>query len=150
MSTYTREDTKRLFAELRETDDEQRAAELRETLAQLHLPLVEYLAKRFKDRGEPLDDLVSPLSPLRIDDLDSGAVLVALNGLTSLPTVEDDGQRMAFPVSIAGQEPQQRFPRHLGMRPHSGLSCKSQQIVAVDDHMHGRETPYAPPAVLST
>ena len=56
MSTtqYRREDTKRLFAELRETGD----PALREALAQLHLPLVEYLAKRFKDRGEPLDDLV--------------------------------------------------------------------------------------------
>ncbi len=59
MSTaYTREDTKRLFVELRNTDDEARAAQVREALAQLHLPLVEYLAKRFKDRGEPLDDLV--------------------------------------------------------------------------------------------
>ena len=56
MSTtqYRREDTKRLFAELRQTGD----PALREALAQLHLPLVEYLAKRFKDRGEPLDDLV--------------------------------------------------------------------------------------------
>ena len=51
---YTRDDTKRLFAELRDTGD----AEIREALARLHLPLVEYLAKRFKDRGEPLDDLI--------------------------------------------------------------------------------------------
>jgi RNA polymerase sigma-B factor len=54
MTTYTRADTKRLFAELRETGD----PKIREALAQLHLPLVEYLAKRFKDRGEPLDDLI--------------------------------------------------------------------------------------------
>jgi RNA polymerase sigma-B factor len=54
VTTYTREDTKRLFAELRETGD----PALREALARLHLPLVEYLARRFKDRGEPLDDLV--------------------------------------------------------------------------------------------
>ena len=51
---YTREDTKRLFAEYRESND----PDLRDTLARLHLPLVEYLAKRFKDRGEPLDDLI--------------------------------------------------------------------------------------------
>jgi RNA polymerase sigma-B factor len=51
---YTREDTKRLFAELRQTG----SPEIRDALAQLHLPLVEYLAKRFKDRGEPLDDLI--------------------------------------------------------------------------------------------
>lgn len=51
---YTRDDTKALFARLGETGD----PEIRETLARLHLPLVEYLARRFKDRGEPLDDLV--------------------------------------------------------------------------------------------
>ena len=51
---YSRDDTKLLFAKLRETED----PELREELARLHLPLVEYLAKRFKDRGEPLDDLI--------------------------------------------------------------------------------------------
>jgi len=51
---YTRDDTKRLFAQLRETGD----SEIRDALARLHLPLVEYLAKRFKDRGEPLDDLI--------------------------------------------------------------------------------------------
>ena len=51
---YTRDDTKALFAKLRETGD----PEIRDTLARLHLPLVEYLAKRFKDRGEPLDDLI--------------------------------------------------------------------------------------------
>jgi RNA polymerase sigma-B factor len=54
MSRYSREDTKELFAELRRSED----PALREELARLHLPLVEYLAKRFKDRGEPLDDLI--------------------------------------------------------------------------------------------
>lgn len=58
MTEYTRQDTKRLFAELQEADDASVVADRREALAQLHLPLVEYLAKRFKDRGEPLDDLV--------------------------------------------------------------------------------------------
>ena len=46
--------TRKLFLELRETEDSQ----TRDELAKLHLPLVEYLAKRFKDRGEPLDDLI--------------------------------------------------------------------------------------------
>jgi RNA polymerase sigma-B factor len=46
--------TKELFLRLRATGDPQ----VRDELAQLHLPLVEYLAKRFKDRGEPLDDLI--------------------------------------------------------------------------------------------
>jgi RNA polymerase sigma-B factor len=46
--------TKDLFERLRATGD----PSVRDQLAQLHLPLVEYLAKRFKDRGEPLDDLI--------------------------------------------------------------------------------------------
>lgn len=31
---------------------------VREQLVQMHLPLVEYLARRFRNRGEPLEDLV--------------------------------------------------------------------------------------------
>ena len=46
--------TKELFLELRKNGD----SSVRDELAKLHLPLVEYLAKRFKDRGEPLDDLI--------------------------------------------------------------------------------------------
>ena len=46
--------TKDLFLRLRASGD----PSVRDELAQLHLPLVEYLAKRFKDRGEPLDDLI--------------------------------------------------------------------------------------------
>ena len=46
--------TKDLFLRLRASGD----PHVRDELAQLHLPLVEYLAKRFKDRGEPLDDLI--------------------------------------------------------------------------------------------
>ena len=46
--------TKELFTKLRASGD----PDVRDQLARLHLPLVEYLAKRFKDRGEPLDDLI--------------------------------------------------------------------------------------------
>ena len=31
---------------------------MRDELVEMHLPLVEYLARRFRNRGEPLDDLV--------------------------------------------------------------------------------------------
>lgn len=43
------------FRELRRTGD----ARLRDALIQEHLPLVRALARRFANRGEPLDDLVS-------------------------------------------------------------------------------------------
>ncbi|MFJ3693964.1 RNA polymerase sigma factor SigF [Streptomyces sp. NPDC090052] len=47
-----------LFIELRELPDGSPAkAELRNRLVRMHLPLVEHLARRFRNRGEPLDDL---------------------------------------------------------------------------------------------
>ncbi|MBT3151360.1 SigB/SigF/SigG family RNA polymerase sigma factor [Streptomyces sp. CHD11] len=47
-----------LFLELRTLQDGSPAyAELRNRLVRMHLPLVEHLARRFRNRGEPLDDL---------------------------------------------------------------------------------------------
>ncbi|MBM7091436.1 RNA polymerase sigma factor SigF [Streptomyces sp. NPDC012461] len=47
-----------LFLELRELPDgSPEYAELRNRLVRMHLPLVEHLARRFRNRGEPLDDL---------------------------------------------------------------------------------------------
>ncbi|MFR9674245.1 RNA polymerase sigma factor SigF [Streptomyces sp. TR06-5] len=47
-----------LFRELRGLPDGSPGhAELRNRLVQMHLPLVEHLARRFRNRGEPLDDL---------------------------------------------------------------------------------------------
>jgi RNA polymerase sigma-B factor len=51
--------TKELFGELSTCrDDENRRRPIRDELVEMHLPLVEYLARRFRNRGEPLDDLV--------------------------------------------------------------------------------------------
>ncbi len=50
--------TRAAFTELARLDPrDQRRADLREHLVRLHLPLVEHLARRFSNRGEPLDDL---------------------------------------------------------------------------------------------
>lgn len=50
---------KTLFAELRVAEPQSaRAKALRDELVRMHLPLVEYLARRFRNRGEPYDDLV--------------------------------------------------------------------------------------------
>ncbi|MFB4196408.1 RNA polymerase sigma factor SigF [Streptomyces carpaticus] len=47
-----------LFIELRGLPDgSPQRAELRNALVRMHLPLVEHLARRFRNRGEPLDDL---------------------------------------------------------------------------------------------
>ncbi|MFI9151919.1 RNA polymerase sigma factor SigF [Streptomyces sp. NPDC053367] len=47
-----------LFLELRTLEDgSPEYAELRNRLVRMHLPLVEHLARRFRNRGEPLDDL---------------------------------------------------------------------------------------------
>ncbi|MFF9278734.1 sigma factor, partial [Streptomyces griseosporeus] len=47
-----------LFVELRGLKEgSPEYAELRNRLVRMHLPLVEHLARRFRNRGEPLDDL---------------------------------------------------------------------------------------------
>ncbi|MFF9338366.1 RNA polymerase sigma factor SigF [Streptomyces sp. NPDC014773] len=47
-----------LFVELRSLPEgSPEKAELRHRLVRMHLPLVEHLARRFRNRGEPLDDL---------------------------------------------------------------------------------------------
>ncbi len=48
-----------LFAELAASEpDTPERSRVRDQLVEMHLPLVEYLARRFRNRGEPLDDLI--------------------------------------------------------------------------------------------
>jgi RNA polymerase sigma-B factor len=50
---------RQLFADLVACEAENPARQrIRDELVEMHLPLVEYLARRFRNRGEPLDDLV--------------------------------------------------------------------------------------------
>ncbi len=53
-----RERSLALFTELGSLQGTPEAKEIRNRLIELHLPLVEYCARRFLNRGEPLDDLV--------------------------------------------------------------------------------------------
>ncbi len=54
-----RERTKELFARLAVLDQSDPGRqEVRDALVEQHLPLVEHLARRFRNRGEPYDDLV--------------------------------------------------------------------------------------------
>ena len=50
--------TAALFAAMQGTDNEAEAAGLRDQLVEMHLPLAEYLARRFGNRGELHEDLV--------------------------------------------------------------------------------------------
>lgn len=52
------QDTTQLFRELRSTDDPARREQIREQLILMHSNLVRYLARKFANRGEPLDDLI--------------------------------------------------------------------------------------------
>jgi len=54
----TRQRTRELFKQLAKASSGKAQEELRNELVQLHLPLVDHLARRFRNRGEPLDDLV--------------------------------------------------------------------------------------------
>lgn len=54
-----RDEARELFGQLASlSQEEPRRQRVRDTLVEMHLPLVEYLARRFSGRGEPLDDLV--------------------------------------------------------------------------------------------
>jgi RNA polymerase sigma-B factor len=58
-ATADRLHARELFAQLVEmAPDDPRRGRVRDELVEQHLPLVEYLARRFRNRGEPLDDLV--------------------------------------------------------------------------------------------
>jgi len=55
----TRRRSAELFVELRHDDgSEAQRATARDSLVHLHLPLVEHCARRFRNRGEPFEDLV--------------------------------------------------------------------------------------------
>jgi RNA polymerase sigma-B factor len=58
-TSHDRARARALFGELAALPDEDaRRQRVRDELVEMHLPLVEYLARRFRNRGEPLDDLV--------------------------------------------------------------------------------------------
>ena len=53
-----REIARELFARFTELpEDDPKRSRVRDQLVEMHLPLVEYLARRFAGRGEPVDDL---------------------------------------------------------------------------------------------
>jgi len=58
-ASHDRARARELFAELVALDDnDARRQRVRDELVEMHLALVEYLARRFRNRGEPLDDLI--------------------------------------------------------------------------------------------
>jgi len=58
-TTSQRMDTKRLFGQLTQrTVAEWDRQSIRDELILLHLPLVEHIARRYRDRNEPLEDLI--------------------------------------------------------------------------------------------
>jgi RNA polymerase sigma-B factor len=58
-TAHDRARARELFADLTDLPEtDPRRQRIRDELVEMHLPLVEYLARRFRNRGEPLDDLV--------------------------------------------------------------------------------------------
>lgn len=53
-----RSEVRELFRAYRETADEAERQKLRERLVEQYIGLVEFLARRFRNRGEPLEDLI--------------------------------------------------------------------------------------------
>ncbi|MCW2585031.1 MAG: polymerase, sigma 28 subunit, Sig subfamily [Frankiales bacterium] len=60
-----------MFAQMTQLPDgDPQRSRLRDELVEVHLPLVEYLARRFRNRGEPLDDLVQVATIVLIKSVD--------------------------------------------------------------------------------
>jgi len=58
-TSHDRAHARELFAQLAALEDsDPKRQRVRDELVEMHLALVEYLARRFRNRGEPLDDLV--------------------------------------------------------------------------------------------
>jgi RNA polymerase sigma-B factor len=58
-TSHDRAHARSLFGELAQLGENDPARQrVRDELVEMHLPLVEYLARRFRNRGEPLDDLI--------------------------------------------------------------------------------------------
>jgi RNA polymerase sigma-B factor len=105
-----REPIRRLFRTYAElaVDDPARPA-LREQLVTSHLGLVEHLARRFKDRGEPLDDLVQVgmiglLKAVDRFDVDRGVEFVTYAAPTILGEIKRHFRDRGWAI---------RVPRHL-------------------------------------
>ena len=56
--TLTKEQVRKLFAAYRDAETEDDKVAVREKLVDQYIGLVEFLARRFRNRGEPLEDLV--------------------------------------------------------------------------------------------
>ena len=57
-ATLSKDEVRSLFHKYQEATDEEERISLRERLVEQHIGLVEFLARRFRNRGEPLEDLV--------------------------------------------------------------------------------------------
>ena len=58
-TSHDRAHARELFGQLAALDENDPTRQrVRDELVEMHLPLVEYLARRFRNRGEPLDDLI--------------------------------------------------------------------------------------------
>ena len=56
--TLTKDEVRRLFAAYQRAEHDETRAAVREKLVNQYIGLVEFLARRFRNRGEPLEDLV--------------------------------------------------------------------------------------------
>jgi len=152
-STVSIEDTKRrsgeLFMRLRDpSSSEGTQAECRNALVQLHLPLVEHCARRFRNRGEPMEDLVQVGTIGLIKAVDRFDLERAVEFSTyATPTIlgeikryfRDKGwairvprrlQELRMQISSAGAELTQRLGRSPTPRELAeAIGCSVEEIV---------------------
>ena len=127
---HDRSGARAMFIELRKLPDgSPERAELRNQLVRMHLPLVEHLARRFRNRGEPLDDLTQVATIGLIKSVDRFDPERGVEFSTyATPTVVGEIKRHFRDKGWAV-----RVPRRL------------QELRLVADHGHGGAVPAARP-----
>jgi len=116
-------EVKRLFKELRRTEEQ----DIRNKLIESHLGLVEYLARRFAGRGEPLDDLVQAATiglVKAVDRFDPGREVEFSTYAT--PTIVGELKRHFRDKGWAVRVP--RRLQELNLRLGSVISALSQDL----------------------
>jgi RNA polymerase sigma-B factor len=129
-----RQAARALFAELGTLEKgsaQWRAA--RDSLVELHLPLVDYLARRFRDRGEPLEDLVQVATIGLIKSVDRFDVDRGVEFSTyATPTIVGEIKRHFRDKGWAIRVPRQLQERKLALtRATAELSQRHQRAPTI-------------------
>ena len=138
--TLSKQRVREVFVAYRGSDSDEERAELREVLVQQYIGLVEFLARRFRNRGEPLEDLVQvgTIGLLKaIDRFDLGREVEFSTYAT--PTVVGELKRHFRDKGWAVRVPRRLQELHLELSNDAGSTSFADQLGGEDEHLENLE-----------